>query len=156
MGDGFEHKDLSRFSADLMELAQKDFPKETKRFMGQCGTKVKKKAVDITKSKLKTRSGKLIAGFQRGKPYQYGDDYQVRVKNTAFHANPKEHGHHLKYVEVTVKRGKHQGEKRKIKADPSIKYEGTHAMTKAQEEYESEFYKDAQRYVDRMLKRGKL
>jgi len=94
MGIDIEAEGLSEFSQELLDLATKDFPKDTKNFLQRAGNKLKANAKNNYKSGTTQGTKNLIKGLKRDRAYKYGkDEWQVRVKNTAPHAWLVEHGH---------------------------------------------------------------
>ena len=70
---------LSEFSKELMDLANKKFPKDTKNFLQRVGNKFKSKAKENYKKGTTQGTKNLIKGLKRDRAYKYGhDEWQVR------------------------------------------------------------------------------
>ena len=143
---------LSEFSQELIELGKEQFPKKTKNFMQKAGNKMKAVArteyrQDIGKGgkeRYSKRAGNnkrvdLIGSLSRGRAYIYnGDEYQVRVKNSAPHAHLFEHGH--------VTKATNPNKEKFVK--------GRHSMGKAAKKFASEYPNMAEEFVDELLSEG--
>lgn len=91
--NGFDLHELDEFTRDLVDLAQKQFPKEAKQFIQKQGNEGRKRLRANTRAVTKKRTGNLLRGIQRGKATKYKGNYQIRVMNTAPHAHLIEYGH---------------------------------------------------------------
>ena len=133
--DGFDFTELEEFNTELVRLAQVQFPKETKAFLRREANKVNRIARKGYKSETKKKTGNLLKGLTRGKPYIYnGEEYQIRAKNKARHAHLIEFGH------INVKNGGF--------------VVGKHIMDKAGNEFKPTFLQDAEVYIDDLLEKG--
>lgn len=131
---GIYCKDAEKLQKDILRLSQDTAPKECKAFMRKEGNKLKNKI----KKKLKTvnrKTGNLVNGkyLKRGKVYLYKPEnsYETRI-----HFAP--HTHLLEFGFNHVKSGR--------------KIEGRHLVSDAQNEFASEYEKDAEKFVDKMVK----
>lgn len=127
-------EDFGKIEKDIIRLAVDVAPKESKAFMRKEGNKLKNKI----KKKLKTvnrKTGNLVNGkyLKRGKVYLYKPEnsYETRI-----HFAP--HTHLLEFGFNHVKSGR--------------KIEGRHLVSDAQNEFASEYEKDAEKFVDEMVK----
>lgn len=127
-------EDFGKLEKDIIRLAVDVAPKESKAFMRKEGNKLKNKI----KKKLKTvnrKTGNLVNGkyLKRGKVYLYKPEnsYETRI-----HFAP--HTHLLEFGFNHVKSGR--------------KIEGRHLVSDAQNEFASEYEKDAEKFVDKMVK----
>lgn len=141
---GFNTSGLSDFTKDLLDLAQNQFPKETKKFLREEGTKLNRKTKALAKQRVKKKSGNYIKGFKRGKPYKHNptESYAVRVYNYQPHAHLIEDGHvMLDHKKQTVKNGEKFVKGKKVLTDASNSFEG-------------QFENDVEKFVDDMLEKG--
>lgn len=127
-------EDFGKIEKDIIRLAVDVAPKESKAFMRKEGNKLKNKI----KKKLKTvnrKTGNLVNGkyLKRGKVYLYKPEnsYETRI-----HFAP--HTHLLEFGFNHVKSGR--------------KIEGRHLVSDAQNEFASEYEKDAEKFVDEMVR----
>lgn len=140
--NGFDFHELDEYTKKLLKTATNDFPRETKNFMGRSANRLAKNVKDAYKNKVRQKTGNLVAGVKKGRPYVYGrDEFSVRVKNTAPHAHLIEHGH------VYYHKGK-----------PTNKFvKGKNIVGAEVKKFESnEFGQMAETFVDLMLNEGKL
>ncbi len=94
---------LSDFSRDLLSVAQRQYPRESKKFLKVEGRKVIKNAKKIAKQKVKKGTGNYLKGFKVGRPYLFnGDALSVRAYNSSPHAHLIERGHKNKDGGFTV------------------------------------------------------
>lgn len=137
---------LSEFSKELIELANKKFPKDTKNFLQRAGNKFKSKAKENYKKGTTQGTKNLIKGLKRDRAYKYGhDEWQVRVKNTAPHAWLVEHGH-------VMLGHKDQGKPKLIVANTGEAFvRGKNIMGKTTKEFPSEYQSMAEEFIDKML-----
>lgn len=106
--EGFLFEELSSFKQHLMLDIQKNFPKETEKFIKQEAKKCMQVAKKVARKEVGTSKGKkkdwiesksYHKGFKVGKTYNYSNDLCCRVYNKAPHAHLIEYGH------VNVPRG---------------------------------------------------
>lgn len=150
---GFDISELTRFTQHLMDLGQKQFPKETKIFLREEGNKLNKKTKDLAKVKVgikgkskvvKKANKRYLSGFKRGKVYLHEPtkSYAIRVYNYRPHAHLIESGHiMLTKDKKPVSRGKEFIEGRSVLNDSSEKFKG-------------EFINDVENFVDELLDKG--
>lgn len=70
MGVDIETEGLSEFSQELLDLATKDFPKDTKNFLQRAGNKLKANAKNNYKSGTTQGTKNLIKGLKRDRAYK--------------------------------------------------------------------------------------
>ncbi|MFD1957320.1 hypothetical protein ACFSL6_24930 [Paenibacillus thailandensis] len=91
--DGFDSDELNEFADDLLQLAEKTMPKETRKFLLKEGNKLKKRVTKEAELAVEEHTGDYIAGVRRGKVYKYDGDQSIRVYGAASHSNLVEYGH---------------------------------------------------------------
>lgn len=146
----FDAHELGEYSERLLRMAQSQFPRDTRNFMGRAGGKFSTKAKKNYRSMTKKKTGNLIKGVSKGRPYKYSsNEFSVRVKNGAPHAHLLEHGH-AEWFHHTVRHNF-------ASARPSGRYvKGYHVMGKSVREFEGEFPPMAEQFIDKLLAEGKL
>ena len=83
----FDFKELDDFSKALLEQGMRDQPARTRKFLNKQGYALRKKARNISKQKVKKRSGAYHKGWRKGKVYKYrGDKDNLAVR--VFNATP--------------------------------------------------------------------
>ena len=140
---------LSDFSKELLDLADKQFPKDTRNFMQRAGNKLKSNANKAYSNETEMKTKNLKKGLKRGKAYKYGNnEWQVRVKNTAPHAWLVEHGH------VMVGHGV-QGKPKLLVGNTGEAFvRGKKIMGKTAKAFPSEYSDMAEEFIDKLLKDG--
>lgn len=164
--DGFDMRELTRYSRRLLNMAQQQFPQETKQFLRkEAGTLNKR-----TKEKAKREVGKngkgeapkendkrYLAGFKKGKAYLHEptNSYAVRVYNSRPHAHLIEYGHEQamagKYIPAAGQKGAMPGLGKQIKQG---RIKGKLILRTASEAFEQEFIGDTEQFIDDMLQKG--
>lgn len=140
MADGFDFSELTNFEEDLLDLAKDlDKGKHAKKFLRNSGNKLKRRTVNIAKSKVNKKTGNLIKGIKRGKPYKYYVDGSMAVRvyagSPAFHAHLLNNGHR-----IVDKNGKEHGFAK-----------GHHFFEGGATVYEKEYHEDTQKFIDDLL-----
>jgi len=139
---GFDIRELTQFQKELLDLATKKMPKESKQFLRKEGTKLKKLTLKTAKSKVKKKKGNLFKGIKRGKVYTYKGNGALSIRvfggKPAYHAGILNDGHR----QVT-KSGKEVGF-----------VEGKHFFEDAAREFEETYYNDTQEFIDTLLDKG--
>lgn len=140
MADGFDITELSEFETKLISLANEKMPKESKKFLRDEGTKLRKKTLSKAKQKVKKDAGNYFKSIKKGKVYIYkgNDALSIRVYSSAPHAHLIEKGHR----QVT-KDGKEVG-----------LVSGKRIFEESQIQFASEYYSDVQRFIDDVLNKG--
>lgn len=130
---------LEDFSKDLLKIAEKDYPKETKQFLKKQGNKLRQSVVKRAKQDVKAGSGEFSRGFKRGKPYKFeGDIDSVRVFNSNPHAHLLENGH-----EIVDRNGVSHGFAK-----------GKHTLDNTAKAFENSFVSAAEDFIDELLEKG--
>ena len=139
MSDGIDMSGLTEFTQDLMNLASKKMPKETRKFLQKEGNKLRAITRKNAKQRVKKKTGNLIKGIKRGKVYKYeGEGLSVRVYNSSPHAHLIEDGHRL-----VSKSGKELG---------FVK--GKRVFKDSAESFTSEFVDDCETFINDLLEGG--
>lgn len=136
--DGFDTKEIDKFAKELMGFVQDEFPKESKKFMRKQGNELKKVVRKNMKEKVKVnkKTGNLLKGLKRGKPYYYkGQLLSIRAYSNAPHAHLIEEGHRK-----VSQSGKELGFTK-----------GKHIFKESEKEFKSEFNKNAKDFIDKVL-----
>lgn len=138
MSDGFDIKELSAFEKKLIALANDKMPKESKKFMKDEGTKLKKATLAKAKQKVKKDTGNYFKSIKRGKVYKYNGSWAIRDYSGSPHAHLIENGHR----QVT-KDGKETGF-----------VPGKHVFEEAGKEFQAQYFNDTQNFIDNVLDKG--
>lgn len=128
-------RELDIFSEELLNIARKEMPKETKKFMNQEGQKLKKKAKQYAKQTVKKKTGNYLKGIKKGKVYiYYGNGaFSVRVYGAAPHTHLIEKGHNIK----NEKNGAVLGRARAFQI-----------LDKSAKDFETEYQNDIENFID--------
>ncbi|MGL4796741.1 MAG: HK97 gp10 family phage protein [Paraclostridium sp.] len=127
---------LNQLSKDLLKLANSiNNSKDAKEFLRKSGNKLKNKTLNIAKVRVNENTGNYLKSIKRGKVYDFKGDLAVRAYSTAPHAHLIEYGHIKK-----DRTGKEHGFQR-----------GKHIFTTAAKDFEDEFYKDTEKFIDDVL-----
>ena len=146
MSVDIETEGLSEFSQELLDLATKDFPKDTKNFLQRAGNKLKSNAKNNYKKGTTQGTKNLIKGLKRDRAYKYGKyEWQVRVKNTAPHAWLVEHGH------VLLGHAAQGKTKLNVGNTGEAFVRGKNVMGKTAKAFPSEYQGLAEEFIDKML-----
>ena len=132
--------DLDDFAKQLLNMAAVELPKESRKFLKDEGNKLRKKTLNKAKSLANKKSGNYYKGIKRGKVYHFKDkkNNSVRVYGGSPHAHLIEYGHRK-----VTKDGKEVGY-----------VEGKHVFEKSKNEFESEFNKDCEKFIDDVVLEG--
>lgn len=135
-GDGFD-----KYAQEMLDLAQRDLPQESKKFIRQEGNKLRKKTLDLAKQRVqkgKNHKGDEAKRYHKnikaGKVYIYKGNggTSIRVHSSkAPHAHLIENGHRI------VLGGKEVGYA-----------EGKHVFEDAARGFEGEFVLDVDDFLD--------
>ena len=137
MQDGLDTRQLAQLAKDLETIAQ-DYPDRAKKHLQTEGNNVKKRLYAETRDATTKRTGNLLKGVRRMGVKKRGGDLEVTVTSKAPHAHLIEHGH------VFYHRGK--------KTEKFVP--GKHPAADATKELKAEFPRDAEAFVDRLIKEG--
>lgn len=140
----FDVRELDEFTKELLELAEKTMPKESKKFLQVEGNKLRRitaqKARELIK-KPKTRN--YFKGIKRGKVYRYKDDknqLSIRIYGSSPHSHLLEYGHRMVG---------HKPDKEELGF-----VKGYRIFEKAAKEFENEYFNDCEKFVEDMLEKG--
>jgi len=137
--DDFDLSELDDFTEQLLELAEKRMPKETRKFLQIEGNKLRKLTLAKGKQLVKRRSGDYFKGIKRGKFYKFeGDTASIRVYGSSPVSHLIEYGHR----QVT-KDGKEIG---------FVK--GRKVFEKSRMQFEGQYHRDCEDFVDELLEKG--
>lgn len=142
---GFDLGDLNELNEKLLNLATEEFPKEAKKFIRRQGSKCETRLRNAYKTRVKKKTGNLIAGVKRGMPQLYEGSYQIRVYNNAPHAHLIEHGH------VMCDKN---GNPILNKLGQEIWVDGKYVAAYTVEEYKKIYPDEVDKFVDEMLEKG--
>lgn len=143
MSDGFDTRELTKFQRELIDIAQKKMPKESKTFLRTQGKKLRKETLAAAKSSgIKKKTGNLYKGIKTGKVYTFKSNGGLSIR--VYGGNPGYHIHLLEYGHRQVtKDGKEVG---------FVK--GKKFFEKAAKQFESVHYDDVQKFLDAALEKG--
>ena len=129
--------ELDAFSRELLRMANDKLPKESKKFLRKEGTKLRKKTLSKAKSLTNKKTGNYYKGIKRGKIYHYRDkkNNSIRVYGGSPHAHLIEYGHRQ-----VSKNGVESGF-----------VEGKHVFEKAKNEFQSEYNKDCEQFLNEVV-----
>lgn len=134
----FNFDELNVYDQQILNIAENEMPRETKKFVRKEGQKLKTKTRKKARSKVKKRTGNYLKGIKNGKVYKYsgngGTSIRVYSGKPAYHAHLIEYGHIIKN-----KSGEEVG------FAP-----GYHVFQEAADEFQPEFYNDVQKFIDEM------
>ncbi|MED1953794.1 HK97 gp10 family phage protein [Brevibacillus centrosporus] len=137
--DDFDIGELDEFVVELLELAEEKMPNETKKFLQREGNKLRKYTLKKAKSLVKKDTGNYFKGIKRGKIYVYNyDQMSVRVYGSSPHSHLIEYGHRQ-----VSQDGKENG---------FVK--GFRVFDKTSHEFEQEFIRDTEDFIDELLDKG--
>ncbi|WP_061294041.1 hypothetical protein [Clostridium botulinum] len=87
--NGFDTKQLDKFSKGLLNTAKNEYPKKTKAFLRKEVRKLNKQNKQTFASKgIGEETGNLKKGFKAGKLYKYkGKELAIRAYNSSPHAH---------------------------------------------------------------------
>ena len=134
-----DFSELTDFKKDVIELVNKKYPGKVKKLLNKAGTALKKDMKAEYKAKTKKKTGNLIKGVTKGKPYKYKGMWQIRVHNKAHHAHLLEYGHRFRTIK---RRGwKYTG----------LYVGGRHIAGDAGEKFTPRFNQMSEEFVDELI-----
>ncbi|NMM52150.1 HK97 gp10 family phage protein [Paenibacillus aquistagni] len=137
--NGIDSDGLGDFAKQLLALAEHKMPREVNKFMRKEGSTLLRKTKQKARQKVKKRTGKYLKGIKRGKVYKFqGEDTAIRVYHGAPHAHLLEDGHR-----IVGRDGKEHGFAK-----------GYHVYKESRREFEKEFIRDCEKFIDDMLEQG--
>ena len=139
MTSGFDAGELDLWAKEILNIAQKDMPKKTKKFMNQEGQKLKKITKQKAKQAVKKKTGNYLKRKKKGKVYTYKGNggLSVRVYGAAPHSHLLEQGHNIK----NKKDGAVLGRTRAF-----------HILDKSGREFQQEFQNDVENFIDEIAR----
>lgn len=91
-----EVQGLTEFQKDLLSVAQKNLPKQSKQIMRKIGSKARTHVARKARANIKKDTGNYHKKWKRGKVFIGNDgELVVRVINSSPHAHLIEHGHRM-------------------------------------------------------------
>ena len=149
---------LTEYQKDLLQVAQKELPKEVDRILKNAARKGARMALQRANAEVGKVNNIYHKKFKAGKVFDgYNGERVVRVINSAPHAHLVEYGHDqvVNPPRTDGKRGVKPGKGigRKVGEVP-----GRLTLTEAMKQFEQkrEFEKALSRGIDSLLRRGKL
>jgi hypothetical protein len=142
--DGFNLNQLDDFSQDLLSLATRIMPRETKKVLKKEATKLSK----VQKNKIKSfgiggqgiTEKEILSSSKSGKVYKYSGNLNCR----AFNSHPLAH--------LLDKGYTHKGGNNHDGAETFVV--GYNFIEKAEEQFKNEFYQDIEQFIDDMIDEG--
>lgn len=132
---GFDASEIDAFTRELLELAQNQIPKKSKKFIRKEGSKLKRKIKRDARKKVQDLTGNYYDSIKRGKPYLFkGQLMSIRVYSSAPHAHLIEHGH------VIVTHGMENG-----------MVKGKYVFEDASNDFKRIYYRDCKTFVDEIF-----
>lgn len=150
MMDSFNTRELTRFENELLRIAQRDMPRESRIFMNKQGRSLKKRTVAIARMNTGEKTGKYIKSIKKGKVYTRNSALCVRTYSYAPHAHLIEYGHRQVVnpsVGGKIKKGKGIGEEVGF-------VRGRYVFEDAAALYKGEFFTETQKFIDDVLDKG--
>lgn len=95
---GFEINGLDEMT-EALNMVQKVYPKEVKKFMQSEGNKLKKQTKSKAQSSVKKKTGNYLKGIKRGKYYKYSGNGADAIR--VYAGSPARHGHLIEYGHKT-------------------------------------------------------
>ena len=149
---------LTEYQKDLLQVAQKELPKEVDRILRNSARKGARMALQRANSEVGKVNGIYHKKFKAGKVFDgYDGERVVRVLNSAPHAHLVEYGH-----DQVLNPPKDDGRKG-VKPGRGIgrkvgEVKGRFTLQEAMQQFEQkrEFEKAISRGIDSLLRRGKL
>ena len=93
------YDELTSFAKNMLELVNDKYPAKSKKLMNKAGFALKRIIKKEYNAKTKKKTGNLLKGVTKGKPYKYhGNTWQIRVFNKAPHAHLLEYGHRFRTI----------------------------------------------------------
>ena len=127
--DGFKFDEIGELEKDILELAKDQFPKETKKFVIEEAKKGKEIAKSIAQTELNKKTGRYLKGFKTGKS-GLKDKFSYKFFNDSPHGGSRRSG------AGGAKNGFVEGKK---------------IFLKAQVQVQSEFAKDVDEFISKLM-----
>lgn len=139
MSAEFDLEQLDDFFNRLNKVNDPYMQKRVKRFLTNEGNKLKKETISIAQTKVKERTGRYLKGIKRGRVYKYKNEtWAVRAYNSQPHAHLIENN-----KRIVTKGGVEKGIRK-----------GTKVFATAEKNFTEPYIKDADKFIDRILKEG--
>lgn len=138
MSDDFDISQLTDFEQELINLANDTMPKESKKFLRNEGTKLRKGTLAKAKGKVKKVTGAYFKSIKRGKVYDYDGSLSIRCYSSAPHGHLIEYGHR-----IVNKDGEEVAWK-----------DGYYVFEEAEEEFQPTYFSDCETFIDDVLEKG--
>lgn len=137
--DVFDFRELTDFEKKLVNLAEKNMPKESRKFLRKEGNELKKITKRNVRSMTNKKTGNLLKGIKRGKVYKYSGNgaLSVRVYGGSPHTHLINNGHRI------VVNGQELGF-----------VAGKHFLEKSAQEFEPIHERNVLQFLDEMLDKG--
>lgn len=137
--DDFDLAELDVFTSHLLHLAERQMPKETRKFLMTEGNKLRKETAAIARRSVKHKTRTYLKRIKRGHVYRYQKNaFAVRVYNSAPHAHLIEHGHRM-----VTRSGKEVGFVR-----------GEKVFERSYKRFQAIFFRDCEEFVGELLDKG--
>ncbi|MDU0200161.1 HK97 gp10 family phage protein [Paenibacillus sp. MAH-36] len=133
-------RELDEFVRHLVSVAAERLPRESKKFLREEGTKLRKITLARAKSSVKKKTGNYYKSIKRGKVYDYDGVPSVRVYSKSPHAHLIEDGHRIVGPD-----GTEHG------FQPGLK-----VFEKASNDFEEEYVNDTEAFIDKLLREGRI
>lgn len=154
--DGFDLKEFDRLAQNLLDIAGKEMPKESKKLMQTEANKLKRKTLATAKRKVKKNTGNYYESIKKGRVYYYKptESQAIRVYSSAPHGHLIEFGHRA-VSGGKLSRGKKQGTGSVVNKDgKEVFVPGKFVFETAQREFADQFYKDVETFIDEVVVKG--
>jgi hypothetical protein len=130
--------ELDDFAKQLMNLATKQMPRESAKFLRTEASKLRKETNAKAKQKVKKDTGSYHKSIKRGKTYKYDGALSVRVYSGDPKAHLIEKGHR-----IVDKTGKEHG----FEA-------GKHVFEESARQFQTKYVTNCEQFLDDMLDKG--
>lgn len=142
MIDGYDFSELTRLERDLLKQATLfKKGKYTKQFLRKESKKLRKLIIKNARSRVNEKTGKFLEGIKKGKVYNYRPEQSLAIRvyggAPAYHLHLLEHGHRI------VSNGQEKGF-----------VQGKFFFRDSETEFQSEYYKDIEKFIDGLLDKG--
>ena len=148
MSSGFDTRELDRYTRDLLEMAQKKLPKESKKFLKKSASKLTKEQKKEFKScKIGTgeAEARVFKKFKTGKVYKRNGLNCRAFLNTAIEGtkNKKWYSYGAMLNNGYVVKHPKTGQEYMI---PGLKF-----MENAESNFKETFYSDTEKFIDEIV-----
>lgn len=130
---------LDDFYNDIMDMVQKQYPKEIKKFMQAEGNKLRKETKKKANSTVRKKTGNYLEGMKRGKYYIYKKTNASSIR--VYAGRPANHAHLLEEGHKMV---------RHDKVDSGKFVKGYHIFKLAANEFESTYAMDCEKFASKI------